>query len=160
MRRWPYILLGVVIALAVGRYLAGTVRDLEWQHGIGRPKDLRYLRDVSKTTGLQFPRGSLLIDGEYLGGLSPYLIAKIKLPPDGPRVFLRQDVFLGYEKTTTRGLDERRSPQVRRRGWILSRIQKCVVMNGILLPRNRGAVWVLIDFDEPRDPILYLYYQN
>src|SRR5262245_54208158 len=55
-----------------------------------RPVPLKGLPEVSKVTGLSFPRSARVLDGERLGGLSPYLIAKVEMTRSEASEFLLQ----------------------------------------------------------------------
>jgi hypothetical protein len=149
--------LTIALVLAAARIAFPILsRQLRWgQYGFGSPITLDRLSDVSDITTIQFPAGGTLLDGEYLGGWSQYLIAKIAMDrSDVPR-FLEQAPFRGQRETAWRV----EVPQMIQRGWDLEAIGSYVSAQGIVHAAPEMCK-VTISLDDPDTAVVYLYWQS
>lgn len=64
-------------------WFAFPVVSQRWQwgrYGFAPAVQIRSLQQITRATAMQFPSHAVLDDGELMGGLHPYLIAKVQLP--------------------------------------------------------------------------------
>ncbi len=128
---------------------------------IGAPVTLSQLSQVSQTVKLKFPPDAVLLDGERGGGLSPYVLAKIRMPRARLHPFLAQPPLDG--KFENYGLDERSVSLMTRRGWKPNAARHLVSLDGVSLMALTNAsdgLWLTADLDDPAFAVVYLYYQN
>jgi hypothetical protein len=151
------LLLGLLFLLGNLKKIPGLAR-----YGIGPPVTLTHIREVTQITGLHFPREAVLLDGEFLGGMSPYLIARIRIAHAEVARFLAQSPIHGRANNTGSYLQETNVPFMERRGWNPRRVRRFLAVDGLPMPQSYGTAgaWILIDLDDPRAAILYLYYQD
>ena len=127
----------------------------------GAPLAISQLNQVRQIVQLQFPPGAVLLDGETGGGLSPYVLAKIRMPRAGVQPFLAQTPLDG--KFDDLGLEAGIAARMKRRGWQPNAGRRTVSVSGIALTPLTGAsdgAWMALDLDDAKTAILYLYYQN
>jgi hypothetical protein len=130
------------------------------RYGIGPPAKITDIREVSRWTALRFPPSAVLVDGYMLGGLSTYLIAKIRLPRGEVDTFLAQLPMHGEMSSTEvdymmamNGFHfmrvHRWQPPAPRR-YLSTYLKKDL--------NNQNGVSLLLDLDNSQTAVLYVYY--
>jgi len=149
--------LTIVLVLAAVRISFPILsRVLQWgRYGFGSPVALDGLSEVSRITTIQFPGRATLLDGEYLGGMSQHLIAKIRIDRADVDRFLEQPPFLG-KGSPTRAWDP---PQMAERGWDLDAIGSSISAQGTVDAAPEMCA-VTISLDDPKAAVVYLYWQS
>jgi hypothetical protein len=152
------ILVMACVAAVSGRYVRPVLAErLEWgRYGAGPPVELTSLAVVTEKTDLEFPDAALLIDGEYIGQLFPYVIAKIRMPHDDVDEFLAQHPFLGETNRDLKAFHD--VPMMKERGWDVESIEEFVSVSG----RQRHGYEILavvVDLDDPSGAVVYLYWE-
>jgi hypothetical protein len=147
----------LVLALLVG-VLAPIVLWVRAVAGIFRqtPEPLTSLEEATKVTGVAFPPGCTLIDGQECRCWNAYLYARIRIPPyQVPRLW-KAPPFRGECSATEDAMAINLPPEVRR-GWRLDRVKDFRSSGGGDLYAE-GASQALVSLDNPSDPVLYLYW--
>ncbi len=152
-------LLGGVFVLDHHVVYPVLARELQWgRAGLGPPVDITSMEEVKRITSIWFPPGAVLLDGEFQGGLSPELIAKVSMPRATVTQFASQKALLwphqwrdGSERMVTRAS----MPHMARRGWDPDSVRSAINLGAITRAAPEG-VNMLIDLDDSRTAIVYL----
>jgi hypothetical protein len=87
LRQWRWaVVLGIALVLVCAGLVAreagqvSSARRGQGWFGASRPVVLTTLGQITERTAMRFPADARLIDGESMGGLHPYLVAKIEIP--------------------------------------------------------------------------------
>ena len=153
-RKLVFVLLFVGLLLPIAGAVYTVKRATE-------PVVLSQISQVSQTVKLKFPPQAVLLEGEKGGGLSPYVIAKIRMPRASVTPFLAQTPLNG--RFDNAALDDDTLALMTRKGWRPNAARHIVSVSGVALTPLTNAsdgVWLSIDLDEPQSAILYLYYQS
>ena len=126
---------------------------------------LRNMAELVTKVRLEFPPGCTLVEGEWRNSLNTFGYAKVRLPPDGWREFLRQPPFNGsFERSHKPVLQEDNPVTVPLTDaeyvgrWHLTAVRESVSASGGQLngAGKHMPVGVFIDLDHPNTPIAYL----
>jgi hypothetical protein len=126
-----------------------------------RPVALRSLSEVARKSSVRFPAGALLLDGEFQGGLSQYIVAKVSMPAAEVRQFAAQPIFSrkGNLSGTDRAFTNADEPAMVDRGWNPDACKRFLSGRGTTI----GApefVRVVIDLDDSKTAIVYLEWSS
>ena len=160
--RLPAYVLAALVAVAVYAVSYFAVRPpvgrlLEWgRYGAGPPVLLSRLEEVTAVTSLAFPPGSQLLDGEHLGGMNPYLFAKIALPRSEVQRFLAQSPFEGRVSDRDWGPFIWDLYSLCGRPWDMESIDHFLAAWGHPGDNSMEYVNVIVDLDDPDSATLYL----
>ena len=143
------LLVGALSAMALWvRAGAGIFRQT--------PEPLRNLEDATKLTGVVFPPGCTLIDGEVCPCWNAYLYARIRIPPYQVPLLWKAQPF-GGECSATEDATAFNLPLEVRRGWSLDAVKDFRSAGGGDLYKE-GVSQALVSLDNPSDPVLYFYW--
>jgi len=153
---------GCLLSLGLSIVLMRTLPSrLGWgQYGFGPPVRVTDIRKVRYWTGLQFPSDAVLVDGYFLGGLFAYQIAKIRLPRKKVKGFIAQPPIGGRaDNNTVDSLIQADGFRVmKQHGWQLPHPRTFLSTGFFKRGYADRGVSLLIDLDDSRTAVLYLYY--
>jgi hypothetical protein len=153
-------LLLVTVSLGALLWLVrtGLWRDL----GLGQARvGLTGLEEVTRRSSISFPPGSVLLDGEFHGGLSQYIIAKVSMPLSEVKEFIAQPPFPRKEgvSSTERAFTRADEPAMVERGWDPDSCKR--FLSGEGTPTSYPAfVRFVIDLDDPQTAIVYFEWSS
>ncbi len=140
-------------------------RDWEWGcYGLGPPVRLVSILQITQAGELTLPEQARLIDGEFLGGFNPYLIAKVQIPKQDVEGFLDRHHAQVYRDTidpshdVTHWFYNRMQRLMSRKGWHLNLVQD--KMWAFLHAPWYDRVFVMLDLDGQENAFIYLYWQT
>jgi len=155
------LLLGSLLVLAL---LIGGLRRLpaeqEWGlYGLGPPVHAANLPRVFDRTSLVFPSDAVLEDGYELGGLSGWLIARVRLPHAQVHAFLAQsrphadvqDKEINYQF-------QNGFPLMHEQHWPIPNPHKFQSTNFKGTDDPASGCAVLVDLDDPKIATAYIYF--
>jgi hypothetical protein len=151
---------------ATPRIFRPLSRNLEWgRYGFGPPVRLTSLTMLTADAGITFPADAVLLDGEFVGGIQRYIIAKVRIPNDSV------DTFLAHQRAPfswTQVSHGRAAVQqframryggrqlMNQRGWHPDMVRQAIFADGSAGPGREADCWVLIDLDSPGTAVLYI----
>ena len=157
------LLVGLQVSPRIFRPLS---RHLEWgRYGFGPAVKLTSLSMVTIDAGMTFPADAVLLDGEFVGGIQRYIIAKVQIPRHSVDTFLQhqQSPFSWTTRAQGRAaIEEFRAikygapPLMKQRGWRPDAASHAIFADGYAGPGREAECWVLIDLDAPQTATLYI----
>jgi len=167
----PPAIVGLLVVVLVTAVVVGMnwllvpvlSRSLGWgRFGVGPPVAVTDLREITSRTSIEFPPGSTLEQGRYVGGLSPELAAKVHMPLDEWPGFLRQtgSAKANDFSTQSRALANADGALVAQGGWWNPDSVGRFVSGQVIVRGGPGFVKLLVDLDDPSTAIVYLYWSG
>ena len=162
------IAVAVVVAVAVtvvganGLLVPLLARSLEWGRlGVGPPVAVSSMVEIKDITSVEFPPHSALEEGFYRGGLSPELIAIIRIPREQLTGFLGGPAFSRDSDSSTqqRALVDSDSTFASLRGWHPDSARQFISIEAPVRG-GPGIVKLLLDLDSGSTITVYLYFSG
>ncbi len=160
-RRAAFWIAATVLVVCAGAVLLPKVPGaLGWgRYGFGPPLKVKSLAEVTHWTELKFPADAQLVEGYWLGGQSPYQIAKVRMPHRRVKGFLAQHPINGEASSTeVDSLMEGGLDVMRHDGMVVPHPRRFRSTSRNLDPGSLRVVAVLVDLDDPATAVVYTYY--
>jgi hypothetical protein len=152
------------LAVTVPAYRSLSAR-LDWgRYGLPPPVEVMDLADVTEATGLEFPRSAMLLDGEFMAGIVPYLIAEVALDRGQVQQFLQAEAIRKGTISRSRSGTAELTRVVPwglygGRGWIPLKAKN--IIWAPIQPLEAGMLAdVLIDIDNPDIALVYIHWES
>jgi hypothetical protein len=172
LRQWRWaVVLGIALVLVCAGLVAreagqvSSARRGQGWFGASRPVVLTTLGQITERTAMRFPADARLIDGESMGGLHPYLVAKIEIPLGATEGYLAMQAKPFQWSEVSRGA-QRQLPEawarqlMARRGWHPVATTDSILAIANKAPRAADICQVLISPEGDATAIIYVYWEQ